>query len=104
MKTVRWICLLGCLGLSACEKSTPAPEVSTSSSDTAALLAEADALDGSVDKIVHRCYVCNLGMDGKDTLAVEHAGYTAHLCSERCKQEFASDAEAIIAKTKVPKK
>lgn len=104
MKTIRWMCLIGCLGLSACDTPKPGPEATQTGTDTASLLAAADALDGNVDKVVHRCYVCNLGMNGKESLAVEHAGYTAHLCSEGCKQEFASNAESVIAKTKIPTK
>lgn len=104
MKSTRWICLLGCLGLSACNQPEPAPTVTQTGADTASLLAAADALDGNVDKVVYRCYVCNLGMNGKESLAVEHAGYTAHLCSEGCKQEFASNAESVIANTKIPAK
>ncbi|XZE43030.1 hypothetical protein SH467x_002574 [Pirellulaceae bacterium SH467] len=100
MKTIRWMCLLGCLGIAGCGAQQPPNTGET----VASLLAKADALDGQVDKVVHRCYVCNLGMDGKEKLAVKHAGYTAHLCSEGCKQEFASNADSIIAQTTVPAK
>lgn len=104
MKNIRWICLLACLGLTACDKPKTDSTMTQTGADTASLLAAADALDGNVDKVVHRCYVCNLGMNGKESLAVEHAGYTAHLCSEGCKHEFASNAESIIANTKIPAK
>ncbi|XZE32055.1 hypothetical protein SH501x_002790 [Pirellulaceae bacterium SH501] len=84
--------------------SKPDTTVTQTGADTASLLAAADALDGKVDKVVQRCYVCNLGMNGKQSLAVKHAGYTAHLCSEGCKDEFASNTESIIANTKIPAK
>ncbi|AMV34235.1 hypothetical protein VN12_19070 [Pirellula sp. SH-Sr6A] len=100
MKSLCWMFSIVCLGFAGCG----APQPPNTGETVASLLAKADALDGQVDKVVHRCYVCNLGMDGKEKLAVKHAGYTAHLCSEGCKQEFAANADSIIAQTSIPTK
>lgn len=67
-------------------------------------LQQADALDGEEDKIVHKCYVCALGMDGKEQHSATYEGYTAHLCSAGCKKTFEKDPESVVAKTEIPSK
>ena len=66
-------------------------------------LEEADLLDGKADQVVGKCYVCSLGMDGSDKHSVEVGGYTAHLCSKFCKQEFEKSSEQIVLSTEIPK-
>ncbi|MGB7329045.1 MAG: hypothetical protein WBD31_29460 [Rubripirellula sp.] len=65
-------------------------------------LAAADQLDGTEDHVIGKCYVCNLGMDGKDEFTAEVHGYQAKLCSNGCLDHFQSDSDSIIASTKVP--
>ena len=67
-----------------------------------AQLAAADKVDGQVDKIVHRCASCALGMDGKSEYALEVSGYTLHFCSGHCKEGFAENAPQSILDLKIP--
>ena len=64
---------------------------------------EADLLDGNKDKVIGKCYVCALGMDGSEKFACKVGGYTAHLCSKSCQQEFEKSTEDIVLHTKMPK-
>lgn len=88
--------VVGCNEPAATTTSTPA------SAQTLVNLQQADALDGSEDHVIGKCYVCSLGMDGKKEFAVDVHGYTAHLCSEHCKDHFAQASSTVIANTKIP--
>jgi len=68
-----------------------------------AILAAADPMDGTEDKVVHKCAGCNLGMDGKADYPVEVAGYELHHCSDQCRQRFVAKAEPnlLALKSKV---
>ncbi len=66
-------------------------------------LQAADKLDGDEDQIVHRCYVCSLGMDGKEKHSAKFGEYTAHLCSQGCLDEFQADPAKVVAETEIPK-
>lgn len=84
------------------------PPVTTSVTPTISkaalsLMEEADALDGTKDHVIGKCYVCSLGMNGSDKFAVKAGGYTAHLCSKSCQQEFEKSTEEIVLHTKLPK-
>ncbi len=63
--------LLFCVSVLAalgCQNEVPKLPPSPQSGAPATVLTrlqQADALDGEEDKVVHRCYVCALGMDGK---------------------------------------
>ncbi len=65
-------------------------------------LKAADLLDGTEDKVVGKCYVCGLGMDGKAEHTAEYEGYSCRLCSEHCKEYFEESAATIVAETNVP--
>lgn len=65
-------------------------------------LAEADKLDGTSDKVVHRCASCELGMDGKSEYALEVMDYTLHFCTEHCKKSFAKDVTQSLLDLKIP--
>ena len=67
-----------------------------------AKLAEADALDGTTDKIIQRCASCALGMDGKSEHALELSGYTLYFCSGSCQEEFAKDLTKSILDLEIP--
>jgi YHS domain-containing protein len=70
--------------------------------DVEARLAKADALDGTVDKVVSKCPACRLAMDGKSEHALEVAGYTLHFCSDQCKAKFAQDPTKEVLALKIP--
>jgi YHS domain-containing protein len=69
-----------------------------------AALAKADAADGKVDKIVSKCLMCMLGMDGKSENAATFGKYTLHFCSKTCKEKFLKDPEAAVLAVKFPAK
>jgi YHS domain-containing protein len=77
---------------------------SAAPADQATVLAKlvaADKLDGTEDKVVTKCYMCGLGMDGEEKFAAEYEGYTVHLCSDHCLEEFKKDPASVIAQTDV---
>jgi YHS domain-containing protein len=64
----------------------------------AAVLAAADAHDGTVDHVVSECTGCGLAMAGDAANSVTHEGYELHFCSESCKSNFEADIPAGIAR------
>ena len=66
-----------------------------------AVLAKADAVDGTIDKVVHRCAGCALGMDGMAKHSMKVGGYTMHFCKEGCLAMFSDDTEKAILALKV---
>lgn len=86
------------------EKTVPITQASpTLSSAAMSRLEEADKLDGKSDHVIGKCYVCSLGMDGSDKFAVQVDGYSFHLCSKSCQQDFEKSTEEIVLNTTVPK-
>ncbi|MCA9138463.1 MAG: hypothetical protein KDB00_16945 [Planctomycetales bacterium] len=94
-----------------CEKKTetatpdaPASTAGDASPSDATLVAlqKADLVDGTEDHVISKCYVCSLGMDGKEEFAVDVHGYSAHLCSSTCRDHFQESSESVIADTKIP--
>ncbi len=82
--------------------STNAETLGDLSPELTSKLVAADRLDGEEDHVIGKCYVCGLGMDGKAEHAAEFAGYTAHLCSNMCKQHFAENAIKVVDETDIP--
>jgi YHS domain-containing protein len=66
-------------------------------------LAAADAVDGTVDNVVHRCAGCSLGMDGKADMALKVGGYEMHFCKPACQDRFEKAPEKEILALRVPK-
>lgn len=63
-----------------------------------AVLEQADAKDGTVDMIVHKCAGCSLGMDGMADHSLKVGGYTMHFCMTACLARFEGDpAKEILA-------
>lgn len=87
------------LGIAGCTheqvKPAPSPEALT------AKLAQADAKDGTTDKIVSKCAGCALHMDGKSENALTLQGYTLHFCNAGCKERFGKDLEGSVAALKI---
>ena len=73
-----------------------------SSNEFLTRLEAADLLDGKQDHVIGKCYVCELGMNGSEKFSVNVQGFTAHLCSKSCKQEFETSTEKIVLNTNVP--
>jgi YHS domain-containing protein len=67
-----------------------------------AMLAKADAFDGTTDKIVSKCVQCALAMDGDPEFATEAFGYTLHFCSAHCKETFEEDTTKAILAMEIP--
>ena len=56
------------------------------------ILARADAVDGTEDKVISQCAGCALNMEGTSEHALEVGEYEMHFCSDGCKKPFAEDA------------
>ena len=82
-----------------CEKSAPAK---AEASTIEARLAKADAVDGKTDKVVTKCAGCALGMDGKAEHSLTAHGYTLHLCSAHCKEDFGKDVDKSLMAMELP--
>jgi len=66
-------------------------------------LAEVDALDGTVDKIIKRCPGCGLKMDGNSEHATEVSGYTIYFCSASCQEKFTKNPTESLLFLEIPK-
>ena len=65
-----------------------------------AILANADALDGSVDRTVSKCAGCSLAMAGHPENAVTAHGYSLQFCSADCKKLSEPKIDTVIAALK----
>lgn len=105
--------------VAGCEKSQDAPKPGPASSaepsgaeaaeaaapggaGVEAILAKADAYDGTTDKVVSKCAACGLGMGGSEEHALATHGYTMHFCSSDCKGKFETDTEKAVLAMKIP--
>ncbi len=85
------------LFLTACSGGSATPAaVGEKQFDEAAVLAAADRADGAEDRVVGKCAVCKLGMDGSPEYTSVHAGYAFHLCSAHCKETFDHDPVKVL--------
>ncbi len=88
----------------------PEPSASATGSETGeageagveAILAKADAYDGTTDKVVSKCAACGLGMGGSEEHALATHGYTMHFCSPDCKGKFETDTDKAVLAMKIP--
>ena len=94
------------IAVTGCRKEEPEQEQPMSEAEVKvqveAMLAKADQVDGTTDKIVSKCPSCALGMDGKSEHALQVSGYTLHFCTEKCKTEFEKDTTKSILALKIP--
>jgi len=67
-----------------------------------AILAKADAADGTTDKVVSKCSGCSLVMNGKAEHDLKFHGYSLHFCSGMCRDGFAEDTTKSILAMKLP--
>lgn len=70
--------------------------------DSEALLARADALDGSSDHVVAYCPGCGLAMEGSADYPMHAGDYEMHFCSDSCRDRFAAHGAESIAALEVP--
>lgn len=95
--------LIGACLMVGCESKSN-QETAITSEQVKAQLAKADAFDGTVDKVVHRCAPCGLGMDGSAEHALEMEGYTMHFCSAGCLEGYSKDPKKSVMSMTVPGK
>jgi hypothetical protein len=93
---------VGCEFKQESKNLAPVSATAVVSKELVARLEEADKADGAADHVIGKCYVCGLGMNGSEKFVVKVDDYQAHLCSEACQQEFADNADEIVAKTAIP--
>ena len=67
------------------------------------ILAKADLVDGTADKVITKCAACELAMDGDKEHSLKVGEYTLLFCSEECKERFAKDVEKSVLGIKLPK-
>ncbi len=105
------ILLAGSLLAIACDPgASPQPAAQSPTAATAggadaevlARMAEADAADGTVDRVIRKCMGCSLHMDGDPSHKATAHGYEAHLCSEQCLYRFERDPDAVVMSMKPP--
>jgi outer membrane biosynthesis protein TonB len=87
----------------AAEPKEEAKTEAETEAEVVAKLAEADKVDGTVDKVVSKCAACALKMDGKAENALKVSGYTMHFCSAKCKEGFEKDTTKSILALEIPK-
>lgn len=92
--------------VSACRESPappPAPQPPPpSEEEVRERLARADAADGVTDQVVRRCLMCNLSMDGRESLPSTHLGYTLRFCARGCKTRFDRDPARAVGALRFP--
>jgi YHS domain-containing protein len=98
MFIARLVALVLC---TACGAAVVAPDASASSEQAvdSTCLDHADAADGAVDKVIHRCANCGLGMDGKAEFVSTIDGYAAHNCSAHCKEALDANPAAVLGRS-----
>jgi hypothetical protein len=72
------------------------------STELAAVLAKADAVDGTEDHVISKCPGCKLNMAGKASNAMQVGDYSLHFCSATCKDNFAAKGEEAILALEIP--
>ncbi|MBM3974663.1 MAG: hypothetical protein FJ301_11240 [Planctomycetes bacterium] len=100
--TLRCFAVLVAFLLAACTAELPPPAAPIAATpEMIAKLAAADAKDGTVDKCVHRCAGCALGMNGMATMPLQVGDYAMHFCKQACRDRYAEDAAGELARLKV---
>ncbi len=102
--------VLGCGGSKVATTEEPQPTQAEPAAEPAApaaageaeLLAMADEADGTVDRVIGKCAVCGLAMDGSADHATYYKEYSFHLCSSHCKETFDHDPAAVVARLELP--
>lgn len=77
-------------------------QAATLSTETITKLAKADLVDGTEDKIVHKCGGCALGMNGSEDHKMKAGEYEMHFCSSYCLDVFEKDVNSAVAQMTMP--
>lgn len=97
------LCLaIGCSGGEGEPGTDDSAVVTDDGAAVQAVLAKADAADGTVDKVISKCVTCMLTMDGKPDHSATYGEYTVHLCSEECEETFTANPEKALAALRFP--
>ena len=89
----------------ACGREAGPPRGAAGATEAeAAKLKAADAADGTADRVVAKCAVCGLAMDGTPDHVSLYAGYELHFCSAECKETFDQDPRAVLRRLPMPKR
>jgi hypothetical protein len=96
--------ILGCSGGKTPSAADDSVNAAKPGAAALAALAQADAADGKVDKVVSKCLTCMLGMEGKPENAATYGQYTLQFCSTSCKEAFLSDREKAVLALQLPAK
>jgi len=94
--TLSFVLTVACGGEAPSEPVAASNEPYVMSDADAAILAKADAHDGTVDHVVSECAVCGLGMEGDPAQAVTVGDYEVHMCSETCKGHFEENTAGTV--------
>ena len=89
-----FVVFVGAVALAGCGRGEPRSVTLQPAEE--AILARADAVDGTADKVVANCAGCQLQMAGKADHALTAGSYAMHFCSENCKTRFGEDMHASI--------
>jgi len=100
--------LLGCDGAGSGGAGAPdepashaqAPASGAANDEILTRMAQADAADGTTDKVIRKCVTCSLYMDGDAAHAATAHGYEVHLCSESCLERFERDPDRAVLSMK----
>ena len=87
-------------GSSESREHAEAASGSAASDEILTRLAQADAADGTADKVIRKCVTCSLYMDGDAAHAATAHGYEVHLCSESCLDRFQRDPDRAVLSMK----
>lgn len=101
MSHPRMLAVIALALASSCSEAKPGPAQTPIPPEILAKLAAADAKDGAVDKVVHRCAGCSLNMDGSAEHAIRVEDYTLHLCSTDCLARYQKDAVKELGGLKI---
>ena len=97
--------LIGAVILVACGRGTGPTSGTTRSTEVeAARLRAADGVDGTTDRVVSKCAVCKLAMDGTTEHSSRFEGYELHFCSPECKETFDHDPHAVLRRLHAPQR
>ncbi len=86
--------VIGVTSIGACADKGPPPVTLQPAEES--ILAQADAVDGTADKVVANCAGCQLQMAGKAEHALTVGSYAMRFCSGNCKTRFGEDMHASI--------
>lgn len=94
----------GCEKKSEPTSNTAAPSATAqpATAELIVVMEKADAADGKKDKVVSKCTMCGLGMDGQGKFVSTAHEYQFHFCSEPCRNSFSKDPDKALMALKIP--